>query len=395
MACSTCTGQSNCGCSNCHCNEVDVCKDTQEVCEEINSKLALLKDYVCVLGAQTCQSIIKAVAKYAFFVWCFLRDLTHISLKVNKNVEELLEQQKQLVKYVQNMAEISSAKADIVGENKDAGIVVSGKYNESKKGSMGYFEDIKVIFEKEGYTAIKWLGWGSSTEIKDVKDGEWSSDGFLKKFKAGTTFKMTNTGETDDGKKIDFKVTIVDTGQTDSGKEPILNIKPVGSSTYRNVFFEFTYITKLKLRFDLLNQEDGQPINGATAIVITDVDNEQKSTTKFQATGSGVALPKDTDLEVKDGVVSAKNTDLEDIESIPKGAYIAYGGGTYIDYEHVGSHFDYGHNAIFQLFGSSNALKTLTNNPPELALSCTFDECASFAKKEEEEAGKAKKEGDK
>lgn len=384
MACKTCTGNSGCGCSNCHCNETDICKDTAEVCEDINTKLSLLKDYVCVLGASTCQSIIKAVTKYAFFLWCFLRDLTHISLKVNKNVNELLENQKELIKYVQDMAEISSAKSDIIGENKSAGIVVSGKFNDSKKGNMAYFDDVKVIFEKPGYTAIKYLGWTGSTQIKDVTNGQWGSDGFLRNFKTGTTFKMTNVGETNDGKKIDMKVTITDTGSTDTNKSPILNIKPVGNAQYRNVYFEFTYITKLKLKFEMLDQTTGAPVKIATAIVITDVDNSQKSTTRFEATGTGVTLPPGSGLSNSGGTVSSGNVDLSDVSSVPRGSYIAYGGGTFIEYEHTGSSFDYGHNAIFQLFGAENAIKTLVNNPPELVLSCTFDECSSFAEKEEE-----------
>lgn len=381
MACTNCGGCG--GCSNCHCEETDVCQDNVEVCKQINTKLSLLKDYVCVLGASNCKSIIQRVSKYAFFIWCFLRDLTHISLKVNKNVEELLEQQKQLVNYIQNMSEISSAKSDIIGQNKDAGIVVSGKFNESQKGSMAYFGDVKVIFEKPGYTAIKYLGWTSNTQITDVKDGQWGSDGFLRNFKAGTTFKMTNVGETANGKKIDMKVTVVDTGNTDTNKSPILNIKPVGSSQYRNVYFEFTYITKLKLKFEMIDQESGNPVKVATAIVITDVDNSQKSTTRFEATGHGVALPPGSGLSNNGGTIQGGSADLSDISSVPSGSYIAYGGGTFIEYEHTGTNFDYGHNAIFQLFGAENAIKTLANNPPELSLSCTFDDCSSFEEKEE------------
>lgn len=142
MACKTCTGNSGCGCSNCHCNETDICKSNEELSTSIHDKLALLKDYVCVLGASTCQSIIKAVAKYAFFIWCFLRDLTNIVLMHDKRLDCLEDRIDELIEYIRNQA---------------ADNVAFGMKSKGSTGEQGLSSTYtKIDTTKDGSFVINW-----------------------------------------------------------------------------------------------------------------------------------------------------------------------------------------------------------------------------------------------
>lgn len=131
MACTNC---SNCGCSNCHCKETDVCQSNEELSSSIHDKLSLLKDYVCVLGAATCQSIVRAVTKYAFFVWCFLRDLTNIVMMHDKRLDCLENRIDQLIEYLKKEA-LGKVNFEMKSEGTASG-VVSTTVTTQKDGSF-------------------------------------------------------------------------------------------------------------------------------------------------------------------------------------------------------------------------------------------------------------------
>lgn len=199
MACTNC---SNCGCSNCHCKETDVCQSNEELSSSIHDKLSLLKDYVCVLGAATCQSIVRAVTKYAFFVWCFLRDLTNIVMMHDKRLDCLEERINKLTKFIldstlNNVAFDLIAKGsqdgpvatnvttnkdgtfeitwemhdtvDFVGSGKVAG-KVEHDFSVDEDGSINV--NIKSIYiDNVTYTATKNNGSGNARFVVKDKDG--------------------------------------------------------------------------------------------------------------------------------------------------------------------------------------------------------------------------------
>lgn len=166
MACKTCTGTSNCGCSNCHCKETDICKSNEELSESIYDKLSLLKDYVCVLGASTCQSIIKAVAKYAFFIWCFLRDITNIVLMHDKRLDCLEERINSLTDYIVKEA-MKNVKFGLNSKGSQAGPV----YTKVTTDSDGSFKFVWTMSELDQSVGSGTVSGKVDHDFKVNKDG--------------------------------------------------------------------------------------------------------------------------------------------------------------------------------------------------------------------------------
>lgn len=102
MACTNCGGCG--GCSNCHCEETDVCQDNETLAEKLGTKVAFLKDYVCVLAASNCKSIIQRVSKYAFFVWCTLRDFMNVLMAHDRRLDCLENRIDELIEYLKKEA---------------------------------------------------------------------------------------------------------------------------------------------------------------------------------------------------------------------------------------------------------------------------------------------------
>lgn len=140
MSCNSCGGCS--GCSNCHCEETDVCQENETLSEKLHTKVAFLKDYVCVLGASTCKSIIQRVSKYAFFVWCTLRDMLNVLMAHDKRLDCLENRIDELIEYLKNEA---------------TGKVEFGMKSKGTTGDDGYTGTYtKIETSKDGSFVIKW-----------------------------------------------------------------------------------------------------------------------------------------------------------------------------------------------------------------------------------------------
>lgn len=76
-------------CGDCTCVETDVCLETETKHEEYNKKLKVLKDYACLIAQTTCVNLAKRVGQYAYFVWCYLRDILNLIINLEKRVDNL------------------------------------------------------------------------------------------------------------------------------------------------------------------------------------------------------------------------------------------------------------------------------------------------------------------
>lgn len=83
----SCLGQ----CGDCNCDEIDICEETEERHKKADKKLQVIKDYACLLANTTCINLAKRVGQYAYFLWCFLRDLYIMIKNTNKRIDNLCE----------------------------------------------------------------------------------------------------------------------------------------------------------------------------------------------------------------------------------------------------------------------------------------------------------------
>ena len=81
----SCLGQ----CGDCQCEKIDVCLEVEQRQDVMEKKLKVLKDYACLLANTSCVGLPKRLAQYAYFLWCFLRDLLIMVVNLDKRVDNL------------------------------------------------------------------------------------------------------------------------------------------------------------------------------------------------------------------------------------------------------------------------------------------------------------------
>lgn len=81
----SCLGQ----CGDCQCEKIDVCVEVEQRQDVMEKKLKVLKDYACLLANTSCVGLPKRLAQYAYFLWCFLRDLLIMLVNLDKRVDNL------------------------------------------------------------------------------------------------------------------------------------------------------------------------------------------------------------------------------------------------------------------------------------------------------------------
>lgn len=81
----SCLGQ----CGDCQCEKIDVCVEVEQRQDVMEKKLKVLKDYACLLANTSCVGLPKRLAQYAYFLWCFLRDLLIMVVNLDKRVDNL------------------------------------------------------------------------------------------------------------------------------------------------------------------------------------------------------------------------------------------------------------------------------------------------------------------
>lgn len=286
MACKTCTGTSNCGCSNCHCNETDVCKSNEELSISIHDKLALLKDYVCVLGAATCQSIVRAVTKYAFFIWCFLRDLTNIVMMHDKRLDCLEERINKLTEYIVNVAlnNVSfglSSKgtqdgpvATKVTTNKDGTFEITWEMNDTAeyvgKGKVTGKVDHDFSVDDDGSINVDVKSiYIDSVMYTATVTGKTSASRFVIKDKDGNiifdkSYNPYQSWSETPNKTVTYNVVKkLDASGASTGDYLLLKTEDtwVGSPTYGEIYINYT---NNNIPVDILNTECGRCVQDKT-----------------------------------------------------------------------------------------------------------------------------------
>lgn len=63
------------GCNDCECKEVDV--STSKTDGQLQEKLRVFLDIICVIANTPCPSLPAMMAKVVYYIWCFLKDLTN------------------------------------------------------------------------------------------------------------------------------------------------------------------------------------------------------------------------------------------------------------------------------------------------------------------------------
>lgn len=79
------------GCGECDCVEIKPCDNNDTVESDIYRKLKVLKQFSCVLETTPCPKIPQMVGKYAWFIWCFLKDVVKLILSLRKRTDDLYE----------------------------------------------------------------------------------------------------------------------------------------------------------------------------------------------------------------------------------------------------------------------------------------------------------------
>lgn len=77
------------GCNECDCVEVKPCDSNETVEADVSQKLKVLKQFACVIKTTPCPKLPQMLGKYAWFVWCFLKDVVKLILSLRRRTDDL------------------------------------------------------------------------------------------------------------------------------------------------------------------------------------------------------------------------------------------------------------------------------------------------------------------
>ncbi|OBZ00638.1 hypothetical protein BBG03_03385 [Streptococcus dysgalactiae subsp. equisimilis] len=244
---------------------------------------------------------------------------------------------------------------------KDGDIVITGKFNEDKRG-FDYYKDIKVVYvgDDKSVTLVDKLGWTDDTIATNAKglnvssfdngSGRWySSNGptgtnivstvtgkyLLTNISDGSSLVLKNVGKYQNGKTIDmfltFKVDSEHKGKTDRLMPYLVMGYDLGD-THKPISFEMMSMDHVTVDFTYLD-ESGNKVKVLDARVISDVDWGQTSNAKMSQK-YGVINPKGSRLlEDKNGLKS-DGAGANGMDSAPVGTFLYYGFGDTFTYDH-------------------------------------------------------------
>lgn len=186
------------GCDNCNCQETDICQEQADVEKDFREKLKVLKDYVCVIGMTTCVNLAKMMAKYTYFLWCYLKDITNLITRLDKRVDCLNEQVKALKQFI-----ITQATDKVI-------------FSMTSKGSQSGIVSTTTTTRNDGTFEVKWtMGVGSQIVGNGVASGKVNTeysvneDGSIKakiNSLSLNSVKYTNTAASSVSQNANFKI---------------------------------------------------------------------------------------------------------------------------------------------------------------------------------------------
>ena len=223
--------------------------------------------------------------------------------KVDKENTELKEQyDKKLENYnkeltVYNKQKEELAKKGLKAENTH--IKVYGNYDESKRGSVGYYRSLTVSFEGvEGLTAVKdYIGLHSDTTISGSRTDLLSkNDAVFAEIvnpKVGDSFTLHNVAESKEGQKISARFTFnsVEAEWVKDGKPlsatKIFIRKDNGSGS---INFLFGNLVQFDTKIDFFDEKSGKEVGMAIAATFNDIDYGQELRFTYQDGSEGIVL---------------------------------------------------------------------------------------------------------
>ena len=310
-------------------------------------------------------------------------ELDELASKIQKNVDADKQHKakvKEAVDKVKNEEDEIKAKYPLISE-KD-GVRVYGKFNEEKKGSQAYYENIHAFTDREDITALKdglYVRQDSELTAEDgtvIQTTTSPADIYLRTFlgeegksPVGSKIKVSHVGDTLDGKRVDAHIELVKFGNafpTDAGFKNFLDSKgETGVSLdenegvtsgkgytqasvnldketgilYFHAFDTSGYTYKITYK-----TEDGNTINPMSALVNVDIDYNQGIAISENNLMSEILSPeselKSGDVSDVAGVIYKKAQyddnyiEADNDKSIPKGSGIFITTGGEFEYSH-------------------------------------------------------------
>ena len=226
--------------------------------------------------------------------------------KVDKENTELKEQyDKKLENYNKELTAYNKQKEELAKKGlkaENTHIKVYGDYDESKRGSVGYYSNLTASFEGvEGLTAVKdYIGLHSDTTISGsrtdllVKNDDVFAE--IVNPKAGDSFTLHNVAESKEGQKISARFTF-----NSAEAEWVKDGKPLSATKIfirkdngsGSINFLFGNLVQFDTKIDFLDEKTGKEVVMAIASTFNDIDYGQELRFTYQDGSEGVVLNPD------------------------------------------------------------------------------------------------------
>ena len=208
-----------------------------------------------------------------------------------------------LAKYNKEKEEL--AKKDVKAEKPH--ITVYGDYDNSKRGSVGYYSNLTASFEGvDGLTAVKdYIGLHSDTTISGSRAGllAKNKDYFAEILnpKAGDSFTLHNIAESKDGKKISAKFTF-----NSAVPEWVKNGKPLSSTRIfinkdngsGSINFVYGNLVQFDTKINFFYEKTKKDAVMAIASAFNDIDYGQELHFTYRDGSEGIVLnPKGSEVK--------------------------------------------------------------------------------------------------
>lgn len=223
--------------------------------------------------------------------------------KVDKENTELKEQyDKKLENYNKELTAYNKQKEELAKKGlkaENTHIKVYGNYDESKRGSVGYYSNLTASFEGvEGLTAVKdYIGLHSDTTISGSRTDllAKNNDVFAEIVnpKVGDSFTLHNVAESKEGQKISARFTF-----NSAEAEWVKDSKPLSATKIfirkdngsGSINFLFGNLVQFDTKIDFFDEKTGKEVVMAIASTFNDIDYGQELRFTYQDGSEGVVL---------------------------------------------------------------------------------------------------------
>ena len=231
--------------------------------------------------------------------------------KVEKDNADLkADYDKKQEKYERDLAKYNKEKEELAKKGVKAEkphITVYGDYDNSKRGSVGYYSNLTASFEGvDGLTAVKdYIGLHSDTTISGSRAGllAKNNDYFAEILnpKAGDSFTLHNVAESKDGKKISAKFTF-----NSAVPEWVKNGKPLSSTRIfinkdngsGSINFVYGNLVQFDTKINFFYEKTKKDAVMAIASAFNDIDYGQELHFTYRDGSEGIVLnPKGSEVK--------------------------------------------------------------------------------------------------